>query len=42
LYEELLPYLSKIDINQVYEINGDAVNLASELACAGGVCEWGV
>lgn len=42
VYEEMLPYLNKIDINQVYEINGDAVNLASELACAGGVCEWGV
>lgn len=41
-YEQLLPHLNKIDINQVYEINGDAVNLASELACAGGVCEWGV
>jgi hypothetical protein len=36
----MLPYLNMIDINQVYEVNGDNVDLKSELACAGGVCEW--
>lgn len=40
VYESMLPYLNKIDINQVYEINGDSVDLKAELACAGGVCEW--
>jgi ribonucleoside-triphosphate reductase len=40
VYEEMLPYLNMIDINQVYEVNGDNVDLKSELACAGGVCEW--
>ena len=37
-YEEMLPYLQNIDISQVYEDNGDGVNLSAELACAGGFC----
>ena len=39
-YEEMLPWLEGIDIGKVYEENGDAVNLSSELACSGGLCEW--
>lgn len=38
-YESLLPHLHGIDINQVFENNGDGVDLAAEAACAGGVCE---
>jgi ribonucleoside-diphosphate reductase alpha chain len=38
-YEELLPYLKNIDIGQVYEDNGRAVDLSAELACSGGLCE---
>jgi len=34
-YNELIPYLEGININMVYEDNGNAVNLASELACSG-------
>ncbi len=37
-YEEMLPWLDNIDISKVYEDNNN-VNLAAELACAGGVCE---
>lgn len=37
-YEEMLPLLQGIDISQVFEDNGDAVNLKGELACAGGLC----
>lgn len=37
-YEEMLPLLNGIDISKVFEENGDGVNLASELACAGGGC----
>lgn len=38
-YEALLPHLAKIDIDQVKELNGDAIDLAAEAACAGGACE---
>ncbi len=38
-YLEMLPMLEGIDIGQVYEDNGNSINLASELACAGGSCE---
>lgn len=38
-YEEMLPLLNGIDIGKVYEDNGNAVNLAAELACQGGACE---
>lgn len=38
-YNEMLPYLKNIDISQVYETDGRAVDLAAELACAGGACE---
>lgn len=38
-YEKLLPLLKQIDISQVRESNGDAVNLVAEAACAGGACE---
>jgi hypothetical protein len=38
-YEEMLPLLKGIDISQVFEDDGSAINLKAELACAGGVCE---
>lgn len=38
-YEAMLPMLQGIDISQVLENDGNGVNLAAELACAGGVCE---
>lgn len=38
-YLEMLPHLEGIDLGQVFEANGDAVNLVAEAACAGGVCE---
>ncbi len=38
-YEELLPYLQKIDISKVFELDGDGIDLKAELACAGGACE---
>ena len=38
-YEAMLPHLNGIDIGQVFESNGDGVDLAAEAACAGGVCE---
>lgn len=38
-YEELLPLLEGIDIGQVFEDNGGAVDLRAENACAGGACE---
>ena len=38
-YEEMLPLLGGIDIGKVYEEDGSAVNLSSELACSGGACE---
>lgn len=39
VYEELLPHLNAIDITQVREDDGSAIDLAGELACAGGACE---
>ncbi len=38
-YLEMLPLLEGIDISKVFEEDGTSVNLASELACAGGSCE---
>lgn len=38
-YESMLPYLEAIHISEVQEDNGDAIDLAGELACAGGSCE---
>lgn len=38
-YEELLPLLKGINIGEVFEHNGEAINLSNELACAGGSCE---
>lgn len=38
-YEEMLPYLALIDISQVYEENGKAVNLSSEIACGSAGCD---
>jgi len=38
-YLKLLPYLQNVDISKVSENDGSAINLAAELACAGGVCE---
>lgn len=38
-YEAMLPLLKKIDISQVVEEDGSAIDLAGELACAGGACE---
>lgn len=38
-YEAMVPHLNGIDIGQVMESNGDGVDLAAEVACAGGACE---
>lgn len=38
-YEAMLPLLQRIDISQVREADGSAIDLAAEAACAGGVCE---
>lgn len=38
-YLALLPHLEKIDIGRVFENDGMEINLAGELACAGGACE---
>lgn len=38
-YESMLPFLKNIDISQVFEDNGSAVNLSSEIACGGSGCE---
>jgi ribonucleoside-diphosphate reductase alpha chain len=38
-YEQLLPFLKNIDISQVVENDGKAIDLAAELACSGGACE---
>lgn len=38
-YEAMLPLLAGIDIDQVFEVDGSAVNLSAELACSGGSCE---
>lgn len=39
VYESLLPHLEAIDINSVFEEDGKSIDLAGELACAGGSCE---
>jgi ribonucleoside-triphosphate reductase len=38
-YNKMLPMLKAVDISKVFEINGESINLAAELACAGGSCE---
>ena len=38
-YLELLPLLAAVDISKVFENDGKAIDLAAELACAGGGCE---
>lgn len=38
-YDRMLPWLQDIDISKVFEEDGNSINLASELACAGGSCE---
>lgn len=39
VYEQLLVHLEAINIDEVFERDGKAINLAGELACAGGFCE---
>lgn len=39
VYESLLVHLEAINIDEVFEQDGKAINLAGELACAGGFCE---
>lgn len=39
VYSSMLPHLEAINIDEVFEESGKDVNLANELACAGGVCE---
>lgn len=39
VYESMLPHLEAINIDEVFEKDGKAINLAGELACAGGFCE---
>jgi ribonucleoside-triphosphate reductase len=39
VYESLLVHLEAISIDEVFEADGKAINLAGELACAGGFCE---
>ena len=38
-YLKMLPMLEAVDISKVYEADGTAIDLAAELACAGGGCE---
>lgn len=38
-YESLLPHLNRINIDEVFEKDGSAINLTAESACAGGACE---
>ena len=38
-YEEMLPLLKLVDISKVFEKDGNSIDLAAELACAGGACE---
>lgn len=38
-YEAMLPSLDKIDISKVFETDGNSIDLAAELACAGVGCE---
>lgn len=39
VYESLLVHLEAINIDEVFEKDGKAINLTAELACAGGFCE---
>ena len=39
VYESMLVHLEAINIDDVFEANGNAINLTAELACAGGFCE---
>ena len=38
-YWEMLPLLESVDISKVFEVDGNQIDLAAELACAGGACE---
>lgn len=38
-YNKMLPWLASVDISKVFEDDGKAIDLASELACSGGSCE---
>lgn len=38
-YDALLPHLEAINIDEVFEQDGKAINLSAELACAGNFCE---
>jgi ribonucleoside-diphosphate reductase alpha chain len=38
-YLEMLPLLQSVDISKVFESDGNQIDLAAELACAGGACE---
>lgn len=38
-YERLLPYLNAIKIEEVFEENGNSIDLKAELACSGNFCE---
>lgn len=38
-YELMLPLLAAVDISKVFEADGNSIDLAAELACAGGSCE---
>ena len=38
-YLEMLPFLNAINIDEVFEDDGKAINLVGESACAGGFCE---
>lgn len=39
VYESMLVHLKAINIDEVFEQDGKAINLAAELACQGGFCE---
>ncbi|QHJ80626.1 MAG: hypothetical protein [Bacteriophage sp.] len=39
VYESLLEHLQAINIDEVFEQDGKAINLAGELACSGGTCD---
>lgn len=39
VYESMLPHLQAINLDEVFESDGKAINLTAELACAGGFCE---
>ena len=39
VYESLLVHLEAINIDEVFEQDGKAINLTAELACAGNFCE---